>query len=77
MGSNLPVFFTPFFLCNRRVALRWFVLAVPRMFLAFMMLKGLSRPAQRPLSGAAGQCLEEVEVAMGRRAHILRGDKFT
>ena len=54
MGSTLPVFFTPFFLCSWRVALRWFVLAVPLMFLVYMLMKGLSRPARRLLPGAAG-----------------------
>ena len=62
----MPVFFTPFFLCSRRVALRWFVLAVPLMFLVFMLLKGLSRPTRRLLPGAAGQCLEEVKVVTER-----------
>ena len=56
VGRTLPVFFTPLFLCSRRVALRWFVLAVPLMFLVFMLLKGLPRPARRLLPGAAGQC---------------------
>jgi hypothetical protein len=48
------------------VALRWFVLAVPLMFLVFMLMKGLSRPARRLLPGAAGQCLEEVKVVTER-----------
>ena len=40
MGKTLPVFFVPFLLCCRRVALRWFVLAVPLVFLVFVLLKG-------------------------------------
>ena len=66
MGSTMPAFFTPFFFCSPRVALRWFVLAVPLMFLVFVLLKGLPRQARRLLPRAAGQCLEEAEVAIER-----------
>ena len=59
--SAVLAFFCSRFFLTRRAALRKLAVFLS---LIFMLFKGLSCPARRLLPGAAGQCLEVVEVGL-------------